>query len=180
MTINLIPPQLKADKKIRKTNHYISLILISFLLILLAVSTIAYFQNYSLKNDLNDVKVKVNEREGSLIKYMDLQKKIDSANSKLALLKDINSNKYDWSVIIKDLAASTPTVVSIKSLAIGSDNKNVTLTGIAETRRDIAKFKEKLEQSKYFKNVVFSSSSLNGEANDYNFSLTAELEYGTK
>lgn len=148
----------------------------SILLILLAISAFAYIQNYTLKNDLKNTQAKIDDRNGSLIKYMDLQKKIDTANSKLVLLKDISTDKYIWSVLIKDLAASTPTVVAIKSLSIGGDSKNVTLTGTAETRRDIAKFKEKLELSKYFKNVVFSSSSLNGEANDYNFSLTAELE----
>lgn len=180
MTINLIPPQLKAEKNTRKMNHYISYVLMSFLLILLTVSAVAYIQNYTLKNDLADVGARVNDREGSLVKYTDLQKQIDMANSKLVLLKDISADKFTWSIIIKDLAASTPAVVSIKSLTIGGDNKAVSLTGIAETRRDIAKFKEKLEQSAYFQNVVFSSSSVNSEANDYNFSLTAELESTTK
>jgi len=180
MTINLIPPQLKADKATRKINHYVSLILMMILLIVLAITAVIYLQNYTLKSDARDLETKINERKGSLVKYTDLQKKIDSANAKLALLKDINTDKYLWSVIIKDLGASTPTVVSIKSLTIGGDTKAISLTGTAETRRDIAKFKEKMEQSKYFQNVVFPSSSLNGEASDYSFSLTAELEGTTK
>ncbi|MCX6813640.1 MAG: PilN domain-containing protein [Candidatus Azambacteria bacterium] len=176
MTINLIPPELKKEKSSRKIGHFASSISITIIIVLAIIFATMYGQNYFLAQNIKKIDQKIADQDITLKKYADLEQKINESNQKLEQLKKINNDKIAWSVIIKDLSGRTPSKVSIKTVTAGSDNYKISLTGSAETRRDIAKFKEKMEESKYFKNVTFSSSSLNEESNDYSFSISTELE----
>lgn len=174
MTINLIPPNLKKDKEFRKTSGIIFLFLNIIFLVLLIVTGTCISANYLYKKDLSNIRNEISEQKMVLAKYSDLKKEVATINTTLDIINNIDATRILWSNVIAELGRCTPTEVQIKSFT-SKDNK-ITLTGVAATRRDIAKFKEKLESSKNFQNVVFTSSSLNESTNDYGFDLNCELE----
>ena len=174
MTINLIPPKLKKEKEFRKTSGIFVVFLNIILIVLLIVTGTCFAANYYYKKDLNNIKDQINEQQLVLAKYKDLKVEVATVNSKLDIINNIDTTRVLWSNIVAELGRCTPTEVQINTFT-SKDNK-ITLTGSAATRRDIAKFKEKLESSKNFQNVVFTSSSLNETTNDYGFDLSCELE----
>jgi len=161
---------------IRKITGLISAILTTLLVVVLIVFAFLFATNYWYGQDIKNIQSKIEEQQAQIKKYAELEAKVTKANSKIEQLKKATKNKIAWSAILLNLASCTPAEVQIKTASSSSNEYKVALTGNAVTRRDIARFKEKLEQSEYFKNVVFTSSSLNSESNNYNFSLTAELE----
>lgn len=174
MTINLIPPKFKKENEFRKTSGIFVMFLNLILVVLMIVTGTCLTANYYYKKDLNNIKSQINDQTIILSKYADLKKEVAVINAKLDIINNIDATRILWSSIIAELGRCTPTEVQIKTFT-SKDNK-ITLTGSAATRRDIAKFKEKLEASKNFKNVVFTSSSLNEESNDYGFDLNCEIE----
>lgn len=176
MTINLIPPQLKKEKQTRKISGLILTILSMITVVLLIVCAFLFISNYWYGKDIKDIESKTEEQNDRIKKYADIEQKVTKANSKIEQLKKITQDKISWSLILQNLSSCTPTEVQIKTANASGIDYKIVLTGNAATRRDIARFKEKLEESIYFKNVVFSTSSLDTESNTYNFSLSAELE----
>ena len=174
MAINLIPPKLKKEKEFRKTTGIFFVFLNMILIVLIIVTTTCLMANYFYKKDLKNIKNQINEQNLTLSKYGDLKKEVKTVNTKLDIINNIDATRVLWSNIIAELGRCTPVEVQIKTLS-SKDNK-ISLTGTAATRRDIAKFKEKLESSKNFKNVIFTSSSLNEQSNDYGFDLNCEIE----
>lgn len=174
MTINLIPPKLKKEKDSRKTAGIFFTFLNIILMVLIIVTSTCVAANYYYKKDLKTIKDRTDEQQITLSKFSDLKTEVSTVNSKLDVINNIDSSRILWSNIVAEIGRCTPTEVQIKTLT-STDNK-ITITGNAATRRDIAKFKEKLESSKNFKNVVFTSSSLIEESNNYGFDLNCELE----
>ena len=77
------------------------------------------------------------------------------------------------------MAISTPTALQINNLTTNAKKPpSFNLGGKAASFREIIKFKEKLENSAYFKDIVFvSSSKMEAEGRvDFNFNLTFDLE----
>lgn len=174
MTVNLIPPQLKKEKETRKTSGVVFAFLNIILVVLLIVTATCIAANFYYKKDIAKIRTQIDEQKVVLSKFSDLKAEVATVNSKLDIISSIDSSRVLWSNIISEIGRCTPTEVQIKTLT--SSDQKITLSGFAATRRDIAKFKEKLESSKNFKNVIFTSSSLNQETGDYGFDLNAELE----
>ena len=176
MTINLIPPKLKKEKQYRKMIGVGFSFLSAILAVFLIVTATFVAANFYYKNDLARIKSKVSDQEQQLKKYSDLEKEVASINTKLGVINQIDLERPIWSNIIAEMAKSTPVAVQIRTLNASKDTKKISLTGTAATRRDIAKFKDKLESSKNFQNIIFASSSLDEKTNNYSFSITCELE----
>ena len=170
----MIPPKLKTEKDSRKTTGIFFSFLNIIFIVLIIVTATCVTANYYYKKDLDVIKDQIAEQNTALGKFSDLKKEVSTVNSKLDIINNIDSTRILWSNIISEVGRCTPTEVQIKTLT--SSNQKITISGNAETRRDIAKFKEKLESSKNFKNVVFTSSSLIEQSNNYGFDLSSELE----
>lgn len=175
MTINLIPPKLKKEKQYRKIIGIgFSFAMVVFLFLFITTGTLMA-ANYYYQSDLSKLKKQVDDQSQTIKKYTNLEKEVTSTNKKLEIINQIDSGRIIWSNIISEMAASTPTAVQIKQFSSGAEGR-ITIIGVAETRRDIAKFKDKLESSKNFQNVVFDSSSLDQSLNNFSFNITCELE----
>lgn len=130
--------------------------------------------NHYYRNDLVSIQNQIKDQQIVLSKFSDLKSEVKIVNSKLDIIDNIDSTRVLWSNIVSEIGRCTPTEVQIKTLT--SSEGKLTIAGSAATRRDIAKFKEKLESSKNFQNVIFTSSSLIEDSNDYGFNLNCELE----
>ncbi len=100
---------------------------------------------------------------------------IKNANKKVSQIDDISKDRFVWSKVITEISTFTPKEVRIENMDLNQRTNSATLSGVATTLKDIALFKEKLEQSG-FQNVTFTSSSYNQGTNDYAFSLSVSLE----
>jgi len=175
MTINLLPENLKKERRFEGYLSYAFSILnlVTFLIVILAIGF--FLADFMAQKDITDLNKKKDEQKAMIAEYNQIETDIQLANSKLIELKSLKQVSVSWSKVLIELSNCTPINLEVKSLSFSSDKK-FSLTGLAETRAEIAKFKEKLEKSPYFKNVQFSSSVLNQSSNDYNFSMTGELE----
>lgn len=176
MTINLIPPKLKQEKDNRKIVNFVFSTLFILFIFFSIISVALYFASIYSDKDIKNIEAKIDETDRSLNKMSGIKKQVEEVNAKLIKVDNLNQNRIVWSNIATDLAKSTPTELEVKTLSANSTSKKISLTGIASSRREIARFKEKLESSKYFQNVIFTSSSYNSDADDYSFSITCELE----
>lgn len=176
MTINLLPPSIKQEKEYRKILNYIFYFLSCTLIILIFFVAIIYIADMSILVDIDKNKKETTSQDETLKGLAETSDKVDIINSKLDKISQIDSSKVIWSNVIKDLANDTPKNVQITTLSLEKDTNKVQMTGSAATRRDIASFKEKLEASKYFKNVTFSTSSHSVESDTFSFNLFSELE----
>ena len=176
MAINLIPPQLKKEKRLGKNLNLVFIGLsVVFLMLIITTGTI-YSADFLVKKDLKDIENKVNEQIFTLSKYKDIEENVEIVNSKLEKIDSKYNDRILWSNILTELTNTTPENLQIKTLSVSSDNGNIALTGYAETRRDIAKLKEKMESSKYFKNVTFTTSVHKSDTNNFSYNLSSELE----
>lgn len=177
MTINLIPPKLKKEKEINKISR---LFFAAFFIVnaIIAIGAIGLMSlNQLSQMELESSNNKIAEQEKLLASLEETSKKVESMNQKLEDINKINKEKTSWSQIITEIAKDTPEKLQIKSLsATNNNNSKINLTGSASSRRDIALFKEKLENSNYFENVIFSTSSFTQETEDFNFNLSCELK----
>lgn len=174
MTINLIPPKLKTEKEIGYifSQAIFGLTVIVIMLVIMSVALFLY--SASLKSDIKKNDARMAQQEQNLKDYKDLESSIRAANNKLLKIETILPEKILWSEVLTRISSFTPKQVQIKTMELSKESNSATVSGIALTRKDIALFKERLEQNG-FKNVTFSSSSYNQSSDDYTFSLTLEL-----
>lgn len=176
MTINLLPPNIKKVKEYQKILSFISYFFACIFLILIFFTVIVYIADMSIITDINKNSKEITSQEATLKSLEDISEKVIVINSKLDKISQVDTNRVIWSNVLKDLANDTPKNLQIASLSLDKESSKIQLTGSAATRRDIASFKEKLEASKYFKNVTFSTSSHSVESDTFSFNLSAELE----
>jgi Tfp pilus assembly protein PilN len=176
MSINLLPPQLKREQKIEFRMKQFFARGIKILVLIFILAALIYGGNRSIQAKAQDMVDKINQVNDQITAHSGTEQKINLINSKLQKINTADSNRVLWNAILNELAKSTPKQVVIKGLSLDQSSKTITLTGEAETRQDIAAFKEKLEVSSYFKNVFFSSSSINENNKNFTFSISAEIE----
>jgi Tfp pilus assembly protein PilN len=176
MSINLLPPQIKKEKE--TSRKFITVFGYSFFLLILLSATGGgiYLYNQKLDKKATDLNKKYDQFAAEDKQYDQTANEINIINQKLVKIDGVNKNRIVWSLILTNLARSTPSGVQIKTLDLSKDAKNASITGEAASRMEIARFKEKLENNDYFKNVVFSSSTVNERESNFTFNMTAELE----
>lgn len=175
MSINLLPPQVKREKKLRSAfkEVYFGLAAIFILLVVLVAAFYAY--DLIVRQESRSFENKVSDLNSKMPQYKETESKITEINAKLSKIDTIAAERILWSDILDKISGATPKNTQIKSLSLNGDNKTIQLTGTALSRKEVALMKEKLESMEDFKNVTFSSSSYNPATNDYGFSLLFEL-----
>lgn len=174
-TINLIPNYLKKEQAVNQISGLVFVSLFTLLVMGIIIFGALYVSDYFVKEQLTNTTLSLSEQElknQSLKPISDDVKLINSKLKKISLIKD---SKVDWNVFLTQINLSVPEKVQITSLQADRKVKKVTLTGKAETRRDIVKLQKKLETLEYFKNLTFNASSLNEQENNYTFNLTGDF-----
>lgn len=176
MSINLLPPQLKKEKKLKLIFNQTFFSIFSILIMYLVAIAAFYTYDSYLKSRQKAIESKNSALNQELPSLHDTENVIKDINSRLSKIDDIFSQNDKTSELLSSIGQNTPANVQIKSLSINKSAKTVSLSGTAESRKDIALMKEKLETTSYFQNVIFSTSSYNQSTNDYTFSLSFELK----
>lgn len=175
MSINLIPPKIKAEQHAQKTGALVTYVLF-MIFSLLTISTIAVVAaNQFLNVEIKRTDSKISNANNSLAQYKDLETSITSTNKKIDSLSKADSERVLWSNILTELSSITPNTLQIKTLNLSSDTKKISLTGVAASRTNIATLKDNMENSSKFKNVTFSSSTLE-DSGSFTYNMSCELE----
>ena len=177
--INLLPKQLKEEKEKAQLNFKVGVVCFSLLLIFILGIIGLEAANQILALSLKASQTQMQFEEKEIAKLSSIEQKANQLNEILGLLDNLEKNQLLWTKILKEMASCTPSALQISSLTINTKTApNFNIQGVAASRREIAKFKEKLEASSYFKNVSFVSSGQiqTDKGTAFNFNLTSDLE----
>lgn len=174
-TINLIPPKIKLEQKIKRIERSVFLTIFVILLMTLLVYGGLYYAQISISTQLAKTKQELSETEMKVESLKDVENQINTINAKLTKITTLKKQNISWSDVIAKLNASTPEKVKINSFQADRTAKKLTINGAAETRRDIVKFQTKLDSIGYFANLSFSTSTYNETEQYYTFTLTGDI-----
>lgn len=174
--INLIPPQLKREKKVRTIFQHILMMLFGLAIMLGIFNAALFAYNSYLLTTQHSLQKKIDESNDDLKKYKGLEAEVKSVNSKLSLIDTALGLRTDVNELFFLITKATPSTIQFKSYAFNQDKKTISLSGTADNRTDIANFKEEIEKNPVFKTVTFSTSSYNTANSKYNFTLTIEMK----
>lgn len=179
LEINLLTPEYK--KKIYQEKINFKMFLYS--LLLLAIFLFSLFALIGLDrfvlSHLKLTESEINQKENEIKTFSEIEDKANKLKETLKLISDLEKKKVPLVPILKELAASTPSSVQITSLTItGEKSPALSISGLAPSQKEIAKFQGKLESSERFSKVTFLSAGLGGEKDKpvFNFQLQADLE----
>jgi Tfp pilus assembly protein PilN len=176
MALNLIPPKIKEMRKTKEALRQVLIGLWAMLLIVIIFSIALKIYASSLDSDQKSWEERIEQQKSKDKTLIETENKIQKINSKLSKIDSILANRINWSEVLESIGSATPKAVQVTSLNLDKNNSQISIQGVALTRKDIALMKQKLEENGRFKNVVFSTSSYNQQTNDYNFNLNLSLD----
>ena len=193
ININLLPKQNRDEIKSKRFNLYLTSIttIVLFLVGLLILGL--FFLKITLGNQTKKLDKNLEEKKQALVEFDQQKNLIDDFNSSVALAGQLIQKETNWLNILKDLEDATPEKVRLSQFSFGAGqgsktqsqglttSNQITLSGVAESQREIVKFIKKLDQSKYFSDVKLVSSEGVSAATgkekiaSYNFDVSAQL-----
>lgn len=179
ININLLPFSAKTKTlEAKKTANIFSICLVIVLFFFL-FCFIAFEIDGILKLNLSNTNADITKANSSLKSYDNLQNEALFINDRAKLSTSLEAKRAMWSVILQNLINSVPSDVQFVSLSADTiKSPNFILQGKTTSQREVIKFKDKLDNSDFFKNVNFKSSSVasSGDTQTINFSLEFDLE----
>lgn len=162
ININLLPPEIKAKIKQKKQAANVFSICLVIVIVFTVISVLfRSFQETIFKSRLDSLQSEITKANSDLSSYQDLEKKTAFLNNRNELATQIEKDNPYWSVILPDLVNSVPSDVQVTNLTVDlSKTPNFVLEATTVDEREAIKFKEKLENSKYFKDVAFKSAQI--------------------
>jgi len=173
--INLLPPEIKQKEKLAsKVYAVISLYTVAASLIALACAGVWTYR-FILENSLLD-------KQGQLASLETASKTNAELLDRAAFIKSRLTNQanyqdeIDWAELLGKLASYTPTSIQLTDLSINSSTASATLglNGLANSRRDIILFKDKLNSSKEFTQAEITALSDRDKTGSQPFSFTIQ------
>ena len=166
--INLLPQIEKNRKNYSKQNSALVVITISVIGIL--------FLGYYLLSSYNKIyaeqaktaeseKVSIQEK---INRYKAEQTQLADFSIRLEALSNLNSQRISWTKVITEFSKTVPANVKIASFASTGAPPSFIVAAETVSRENIEIFKKRLEDSAYFQNV------------DYNSSTESETDQGKK
>jgi Tfp pilus assembly protein PilN len=177
--INLLPIEKRQKEKNAKQNLGLLLIVIGIFIILLLIIIVLLALDSTLKTQISAKDTEISSTKTSLSAYKDTQDKVIFIKDRLSAISQVPDSKRDWSKILNTLATNCPASVTLSSFQTNTATKpNVKIMGFAASRLEAAKFRQSLEDSKAFTDVVLESSKKTTEDNKelVDFTITANLK----
>ena len=175
-TLNLIPPEKKQEQQLRSISRVIMTFFALAIIITIFLGGLGYAINYYSKSELAKAKENLSEQEFKISKLKSIEDDVNLVNAKLKKIDTLRKDNASAILMMQNFNASVPTEAQISSLQIDRKGKKVSISGFAETRRDIVKLQSKLEESEYYKNIVFNTSTYSESTANYSFNMTGEIE----
>ena len=150
--LNLLPPQVKLDRKTRELFVVFKNLIIVMLLITTVAAIILLVARGLLQNHFNRVVAEstLTTRQSNIFSTQ-----LKTFKQRLQAVTDIQEKYIRWSHFIVSFAELIPTDVGITTLRIGEGQPApVTITGVAKTRDQLLELQQRLQQSPIFPSSV--------------------------
>jgi Tfp pilus assembly protein PilN len=170
--LNLLPPESK--KLVRERSLLLLVKSTLFITISITVVTALIILGYyyylvikqtTTKNDIADLQSQVDD----LRPYNEA---VIELNKKLSYIKTNSGTGVLWSSRLYQLSELIPPGVKTDSLIISDSGGSFNLSGQANTRKDLLRLKDNLEQVSYLKDIKLPITSLSQQT-DITFQITA-------
>jgi len=163
--LNLVPPLRKEEIKKSYLLRMIVKWQVEVLLIFILFLAILWHISYVLKVEAisNLKQIEMARQSFSYKDMQDYKEKIKNANVQIADIKKIQKGQLYWSELMGKLNEMIFSGIEIDSLS--TKDYEIFLTGVADSRDNLANFKEKLTQESCFKEVDFPLANLMNKEN---------------
>ena len=181
VNINLLPPEIKLKiKRGKKSANIFAICLVAIVLVAVGGVILSSLKSAILQPRLDSTKSQIDKANADLGNFDKLETQALFINDRAKIAKTIEEKRAVWSQILQDLINSVPQDVQFLSLSVDLDKSpNFVLQGNTTSEREVILFKDKLENSKFFKDVSFKSSSKTEgttEGNLLSFTLEFNIE----
>jgi len=175
--INLLPPELKIEYQRKRIRLQAAILGFTIFFLFLLVALWIALANYCIASALLQTKAQIASEESETAQLKEITQKVTQLNQTFKLLDLLDREKINWTAVLKELSATTPTQVQIMGLTLSKQTPNLTINGRATSLREILRFQIKLESSPYFQNTTLTSLQQAGEKESgYIFNLTVNLK----
>lgn len=174
--INLLPPSIKKEQKIKKISQQTDGALLTIIIMLVMTFSAIYFIKYLLENQLSKNQKQLDTTIAEIAKLKDVEDKVNLVNLKIAKITKVDQSRTEWSELFLKINNAIPKKVMLKSLQVDKEKKSFTISAAAETRGDIVKLQAKLEEMDELKSLSFHSSNYDENNNYFTFSMEGTLE----
>ncbi|QQS26847.1 PilN domain-containing protein [bacterium] len=152
--INLLPPEIKAQRHYSQYNRLLIHILIG-VLVLAILTTGAFYVTGLMLNQEQTRLAKDIAREGDKSKnYGQIESQAKALADRLTTIEKIQSGRTNYPALLRALAEATPSDVYVASFAVEPAGKTMSLTSYAASDQAAANFKNALEASPRFNSAA--------------------------
>lgn len=177
--INLLPIEKREREKTVKQNLGLLIVTLGIFVILLILIIVLLGVNATLKAQISAKDSSIASTKSSLEAYKDIQNQVIFIKDRLEATDKVPDSKTNLPAVLKSLAKNCPSTIILTSFQVNSKIKpTAKITGFTPSRFDAAKFRQALEDSKTFTDVILESSKKFGKDNIelVDFIITANLK----
>ncbi len=173
-----MPPFEKRKIELKELQNKINLLflwLAIVLLVFIGLLTTTYFILYILLQTQEDL---ITERQANqkTQEVSQMGERIDQINQRLEIIAQQQNNSVIWTPLLLELNKLTPEDVYLISLNYQGQDKDLHISGYAQTRDGLLTFRDQLKQSPYFADLESPLSNIIKQA-EINFIFTAKPVY---
>ncbi|MEK7461230.1 MAG: hypothetical protein AAB647_03400 [Patescibacteria group bacterium] len=176
---NLLPEDRQDTIKRGKSNHKLLKVAILLLATTGALLLVAKTWEAGLVEQHQLATTELYQLETNLEPFISLRTEVARILDRLTTIDQLEQNRFLWTDHVVALAAATPSTVQIIAVTPTlKDNQLIfSLTGQATTRADIVRFKQALETTKLFTDLLIENSQITESttASPVSFTLTGSL-----
>lgn len=176
--INLLP----ASEKNRRqhTNQSLAIIIMSIAVIMITLIVGIVFDNIN-----NTYEIQAKEKENTaadlgakIQKSKAIQNSMSQQINAINTVVQLSEERILWSKVISEFSKVVPQDAKVSSFAATKKPIAFTISAETMTRKDVEEFRKRVEDSPYFKNAFYNSTTETGEGEStrVSFGLTFEWE----
>lgn len=179
--VNLLPEQVKKERKTTKVFHKVTLVSVVIFSLLLLLSLGIFLYSSNLQSNEKKLDSQIKKELTKLESFSFIEELAQKISVRSTQLNQILSTRSNYSILLREISNITPPQISIETLTSDSARK-VTISGEAQGYIDLAKFLEAVANSSKeggkFSSVTLNSVSLDRQTGVAKFSLSIFLEKG--
>lgn len=173
ITLNLIPESIREENRLKHVyglNVRLGLIIFYIMIIISALTQVS---KYVLLSSFDAMKAQSDLITKNSKAYND---KASDINSKISLVAQVIHDTHDWNDLVLDISNLMPAGITLTHLYLSQEKKSIRFAGVADTRSDLLKLKEVIDNSGYIGEVKLPISSIL-EKKNINFDLESKIDY---
>ena len=171
LTLNLVSKELREDIKSKHIYNLLKKICLLIITVSIFISIILLSAKIMMQNNFNKIVEQTTLVTGTSSSY---NQKVNTINSKISSVKNIQNNYIALSYLIESLSKITPNSLSYSMMEINIEEKKMELRGSADDRDDLLAIKKGLGELGVFENIESPIQNIL-QKKDINFQINANI-----